>query len=81
MLSRIELQGLMQGKAAATPQHDLQMRACTPGHCLLETIGTGSGCGSVVECGLPKPEMRVRFPSPAPISTGFFSIFLILVTV
>ena len=27
-----------------------------------------SGCGSVVECGLPKPEMRVRFPSPAPIS-------------
>ena len=26
----------------------------------------GSGCGSVVECGLPKPEMRVRFPSPAP---------------
>jgi hypothetical protein len=24
------------------------------------------GCGSVVECGLPKPEMRVRFPSPAP---------------
>jgi hypothetical protein len=28
---------------------------------------TGSGCGSVVECGLPKPEMRVRFPSPAPL--------------
>ena len=27
----------------------------------------GSGCGSVVECGLPKPEMRVRFPSPAPL--------------
>ncbi len=27
---------------------------------------TGRGCGSVVECGLPKPEMRVRFPSPAP---------------
>jgi hypothetical protein len=26
----------------------------------------GGGCGSVVECGLPKPEMRVRFPSPAP---------------
>ncbi len=26
-----------------------------------------SGCGSVVECGLPKPEMRVRFPSPAPV--------------
>ena len=21
----------------------------------------------MVECGLPKPEMRVRFPSPAPI--------------
>ncbi len=27
----------------------------------------GGGCGSVVECGLPKPEMRVRFPSPAPL--------------
>src|SRR5258706_10207242 len=25
------------------------------------------GCGSVVECGLPKPEIRVRFPSPAPL--------------
>ena len=29
--------------------------------------GTGSGCGSMVECGLPKPETRVRFPSPAPL--------------
>jgi hypothetical protein len=28
--------------------------------------GTESGCGSMVECGLPKPEARVRFPSPAP---------------
>jgi hypothetical protein len=26
------------------------------------------GCGSMVECGLPKPETRVRFPSPAPTS-------------
>ena len=26
----------------------------------------GCGCGSMVECGLPKPETRVRFPSPAP---------------
>src|SRR5271169_5390070 len=25
------------------------------------------GCGSMVECGLPKAETRVRFPSPAPI--------------
>ena len=25
------------------------------------------GCGSMVECGLPKPETRVRFPSPAPL--------------
>ena len=28
----------------------------------------GSGCGSMVECGLPKAETRVRFPSPAPTS-------------
>ena len=28
-----------------------------------ESVG---GCGSMVECGLPKPEARVRFPSPAP---------------
>jgi hypothetical protein len=28
----------------------------------------GCGCGSMVECGLPKPETRVRFPSPAPTS-------------
>jgi hypothetical protein len=41
---------------------------------LLDVLGfqckhqNGSGCGSVAECGLPKPEMRVRFPSPAPIS-------------
>jgi hypothetical protein len=29
------------------------------------------GCGSMVECGLPKAETRVRFPSPAPfISNG-----------
>ncbi len=27
------------------------------------------GCGSMVECGLPKPETRVRFPSPAPLQT------------
>jgi hypothetical protein len=26
------------------------------------------GCGSMVERGLPKPETRVRFPSPAPLS-------------
>ena len=26
------------------------------------------GCGSMVECGLPKAETRVRFPSPAPIT-------------
>src|SRR5581483_12113994 len=26
------------------------------------------GCGSMVECGLPKPETRVRFPSPAPLA-------------
>jgi hypothetical protein len=51
---------------------------------LLDVLGfqckyrSGGGCGSVVECGLPKPEMRVRFPSPAPILSwsneinGFF---------
>ena len=32
------------------------------------------GCGSMVECGLPKPETRVRFPSPAPMFTGVFSL-------
>src|SRR5438105_11587777 len=26
-----------------------------------------SGCGSMVEYGLPKAETRVRFPSPAPL--------------
>jgi hypothetical protein len=31
---------------------------------------TGCGCGSMVECGLPKPETRVRFPSPAPLISG-----------
>ena len=34
------------------------------------TIRTGRGCGSMVECGLPKPETRVRFPSPAPLISG-----------
>ncbi len=33
------------------------------------------GCGSMVECGLPKPETRVRFPSPAPSITRGFSHF------
>src|SRR5947208_16698177 len=28
-----------------------------------------SGCGSMAERGLPKPETRVRFPSPAPLIT------------
>ena len=31
-----------------------------------------SGCGSMVERGLPKPETRVRFPSPAPLITKGF---------
>src|SRR5438477_12325126 len=30
------------------------------------------GCGSMVECGLPKPETRVRFPSPAPLISRHF---------
>ena len=35
---------------------------------LIETLRfTSGGCGSMVECGLPKAETRVRFPSPAPI--------------
>ena len=33
------------------------------------------GCGSMVECGLPKPETRVRFPSPAPTISSAFSQF------
>ncbi len=39
---------------------------CTPDQSLLHTFPDG-GCGSMVECGLPKAETRVRFPSPAPI--------------
>jgi hypothetical protein len=31
-------------------------------------IRPGRGCGSMVECGLPKAETRVRFPSPAPLN-------------
>ena len=45
-----------------------KISACVRAEHRLETIASGSGCGSVVECGLPKPEMRVRFPSPAPTS-------------
>ncbi len=40
---------------------------CTADQSLLNTFPDG-GCGSMVECGLPKAETRVRFPSPAPIS-------------
>ena len=43
--------------------------------CLLHLFGNDatkhdvhSGCGSMVEYGLPKAETRVRFPSPAPTS-------------
>jgi hypothetical protein len=35
---------------------------------------SAGGCGSVVECGLPKPEMRVRFPSPAPFIINYLRI-------
>src|SRR5207249_6703981 len=34
----------------------------------VRTSGNNGGCGSMVERGLPKPETRVRFPSPAPLS-------------
>src|SRR2546429_3553643 len=40
--------------------------SCKASQTLLQP--TGRGCGSMVERGLPKPETRVRFPSPAPIS-------------
>src|SRR6185312_7709358 len=40
-----------------------------------------SGCGSMVECGLPKPETRVRFPSPAPIFLKGFCASPLLVYV
>ena len=33
----------------------------------------GRGCGPMVECGLPKPETRVRFPSPAPLSQSVYT--------
>src|SRR5437762_7314589 len=41
--------------------------SCKASRTLLQTLRT-RGCGSMVERGLPKPETRVRFPSPAPIS-------------
>src|ERR1043166_1188476 len=33
----------------------------------VKRFGVMRGCGSMVERGLPKPETRVRFPSPAPL--------------
>src|SRR5579863_8380208 len=33
-----------------------------------KTRASECGCGSMVECGLPKAETRVRFPSPAPLA-------------
>jgi hypothetical protein len=42
-----------------------KMNSCVPTLHLLQILQRG--CGSMVECGLPKPETRVRFPSPAPL--------------
>src|SRR3954464_12287182 len=39
------------------------------GTCYKQDV-TARGCGSMVECGLPKPETRVRFPSPAPFENN-----------
>ena len=40
---------------------------CTLAIDLVRTLAGQCGCGSMVECGLPKAETRVRFPSPAPL--------------
>ncbi len=46
-----------------------QNPSCTHRSNLLINLrhGRRCGCGSMVERGLPKPEARVRFPSPAPL--------------
>ncbi len=68
------------GNRRGGAKNEPQITSCALAEDQLETSGTGSGCGSVVECGLPKPEMRVRFPSPAPIlpKTNKISILLTL---
>ena len=64
-------------RSHAAPSHDLlagvaptphQLRRCVrdPLPLLFLSLFSRCGCGSMVECGLPKPETRVRFPSPAP---------------
>ena len=46
----------------------VQLHRCVRAPLRLFSVSSVSrrGCGSMVECGLPKPETRVRFPSPAP---------------
>src|SRR5208283_5501005 len=53
--------------------NSLELLAGLPAVAPTNSWGVG-GCGSVVECGLPKPEMRVRFPSPAPTLISFNEI-------
>ena len=43
-----------------------QLGRCVGDGGLLDNTPSERGCGSMVERGLPKPEARVRFPSPAP---------------
>ena len=73
-------------RSHAAPSHDLlagvaptphQLRRCVrdPLPLLFPSPFSRCGCGSMVECGLPKPETRVRFPSPAPIFSSAFSQF------
>ena len=43
--------------------------------CEVSNLHIECGCGSMVERGLPKPETRVRFPSPAPLFSSANSQF------
>ena len=53
-------------RAQSRNQHLAAIRVLPKGEGRVK-MGKGCGCGSMVECGLPKAETRVRFPSPAPL--------------
>jgi hypothetical protein len=58
------------------PPFRIKFPSCTEPWELLKVNFFRCGCGSMVERGLPKPETRVRFPSPAPPSFIYFDVNL-----
>ena len=82
------LHGTHGGKLSDWPAGGKSARANKPGSCTtFPTLANGdmpgrrrwpgwppeNGRGSMAECGLPKPTMRVRFPSPAPTATRTYA--------